>query len=435
MAQQRSAVANAPFNVPKPDPQRVEERVFEALDDQHYRMVLKPANIVFDADRVRRSSHEMWGELKVTVNGSFPKAQTIIDGVVSVGDMNFSSVSARSTRAKLLADRSRAPQLDWFGFLEEFTVKLIEAERYGSPDINLQAVPRPAIDREFTIDGVMLPLRHPTILFGDGGTAKSYLAMYWAGKLVQAGHRVLYADWEFTPEEHRERLEYLFGVDFPAIRYLSCYRSFREERDRLRRTIERQAITYMICDSVGLACGGDPSTAEAATTYFQALRTLGDIGSLHIAHVTKSTMKGEDQKPFGSAFWHNMARRTWNVKSEAIGDSASALALYPRKNNLKNRVKPTGYMLTFGDLITTITQADIKEHAALEEGLPLAERLADAVSYGSKTRKELAEMLDVDYPTLQRTIYREIKRGNLIEIEAAMKGKARIAKAVKPSPF
>jgi len=405
----------------------VTERVFTDLGDQRYAMRFLPAGILFEVERLRRSSSELWGELCVKIPPTgFLLARTY-DDILSIGDLNFSSVNARKTRADILEKRSRAEHLDWFGFVEEFSTKLIASERYGASDINLQTIVKPPPDRMYHIDGVDIPLKHPMILFGDGGTAKSYLAMYWAGTLVKSGHNVLYADWEFTPEEHRERLECLFGVDFPAVRYLSCHRSFKDERERLHRIILQRSITYLICDSVGLACGGDPSTAEAATAYFQALRTLGEIGSLHIAHVTKSGIKGEDGKPFGSAFWHNMARITLNIKAEPIGDSSVALALYPRKNNLRQRSKPTGYTVHFGDLMTTINPSNIKDFAALEEGLPLPERIMDAVRYNSKTRKELADILDADYPTLQRAVHRGIKRGELIEIESSMKGKQRIA--------
>jgi hypothetical protein len=63
---------------------------------------------------------------------------------------------------------------------------------------------------------------------------------------------------------------------------------------------------------------GPPEAADSAADYFRALRTL-NMGSLHIAHVTKA--EGGDQKPFGSTFYHNGARSTWFVqRSEDSGD-------------------------------------------------------------------------------------------------------------------
>ncbi len=75
--------------------------------------------------------------------------------------------------------------------------------------------------------------------------------------------------------------------------------------------------------------------------------TLGTIGSLHVAHISKAD--GSDQKPFGSAFWHNGARATWYVK-RAEGDSDEArvtIALYNRKANLGPLRPAIGYEITF----------------------------------------------------------------------------------------
>ncbi len=415
----------------KGDDPPIGERVFRERGEGRFSLEVVSAGISFEVERLRRHSHELWGELAVKVNGKFPNAKTT-DGLLVLGDFNFSSVQARSTRGKLLAERSGTARIDWYGFLEEFSVKVISADRFGSNDINLQMVPKPQPDRMFGIDGVELPLKHPMILFGDGGTAKSYLSMYWAGRMMQQGHKVLYADWEFTPDEHRERLEYLFGPDFPAVRYLSCYRKFGDECERIKRVIRLHGINYLICDSIGLACGGDPSTTEPATSYFQALRALGEIGSLHIAHVTKGTQGGEDQKPFGSAFWHNMARVTMNIKAEQLNDGKLALALFPRKRNLKGRGQSVAYTVEFGENKTVIASSDVKEHEALAEGLPLPDRLLDALKYGSKTRRELSDVLNVDYGLLQRTIHRELKKGRVISIAGIRKGTERITLSKVP---
>lgn len=418
-----------PFR-PKPT-LRVEERIFRDRGEHRYSLELLPARITFEVDRLRRSSHELWGEVSVTVEPSLMPSAKHVDGNLSIGDLNFSSQNARSSRAKYVQERAGV-DLDWVGFMDEFCTKVITADRAGVPDVSLRDVPRPQPDRMFVTDGVEIPLKHPMILFGDGGTAKSYLSLYWAGKMTQQGHTVLYCDWEFTPDEHRERLEYLFGPVFPEIRYLSCQRSFPHEAERIKRVIGVRKVTYLMCDSIGLACGGDPNSSEAATTYFQALRGLGEIGSLHIAHVTKGAAKdgkGDDSKPFGSAFWHNMARITLNIKGEELQNGDLAVALHPRKRNLKGRGQTVGYRISFGKTQTVIVPTDVREHALLSEGLPLAERIFDLCKIAPKTRKELREMLDADYPSIQKTIVREIKKGRLVVIESGRKHNERIALA------
>ena len=70
-----------------------------------------------------------------------------------------------------------------------------------------------------------------------------------------------YADWEFSGEDHRDRLERLFGTDMPAIWYARCDRALVYEADRLRRIVAENDISYVIYDSVAFACDGPPESA------------------------------------------------------------------------------------------------------------------------------------------------------------------------------
>lgn len=429
-------VSDIPFGTNSSVSISVKERIFRERGENRYSLELLPVRITLEVDRLRRSSQELWGEVAVTVDPTVLRQAKFIDhGILSIGDLNFSSPNARTTRAKYIRQRSGAEHLDWDGFMEEFCTKVIDHQRKGATDIGLREVMRPQADRMFHAGSVELPLKHPMVLFGDGGTAKSYLALWWAGQLTQAGIEVLYADWEFTAEEHRERLEYLFGPDFPNVRYLACHRSFPHEAERISRVIRARKIAYLMVDSIGFACGGDPNSSEAATMYFQALRGLGEIGSLHIAHVTKGLKDGGDLKPFGSAFWHNMARVTLNIKGEELNNGDLAVALYPRKRNLKGKGSPSAYTIHFGPSQTVITPSDVRSHAELSESLPIAERLMDALKMGSKTRKELAELLDVEYGILQRTVHRELKKHTIAEIEGVKRGSTRIALSTGADEF
>lgn len=397
------------------------DRKFSA-SDHAYRFHIQPVDIVFELDRVRRSSHELWGELIVKVNGNFPDAHKLQDGVISAGDLNLSSVQARVTRAKLLTQLCGDKDFEFIPLIEDFSIRVIAAERAGEPDIDLRDAKRLGSGHMMTFEGVRLPTKHPTIIFGDGGSAKSYFALYWAGQMVERGMQVLYCDWEWTADEHAERLERLFGPDFPRVRHLEAHRSLREERDRIARIIRLRKIDYLIFDSVGVACGGDPGGSEACMAYWQTLRQFG-LGSLHIAHVTKGTKDGkaDDQKPFGSAFWHNMARMTYNVRGEPSGDNVIVVGFYNRKSQWGGGTD-AAFRIEFAGQATRIKPTDIRAESDLAEGLPLGERIIMAVAERSLTRKELASQLGVEYALLQRIVHREIKRGNLVEVESATRG-------------
>src|SRR4030095_3093537 len=111
-----------------------------------------------------------------------------------------------------------------------------------------------------------------------------------------------------------------------------CVRSLPEYVHRRGRIWRDEEIGFTFYDSVAFACDGPPEAAEIAGRYFRAVREI-NCGSLHIAHVTKA--ENADQRPFGSAFWHNGARCTWNVQTaEPDSNGSLRLALFNRKSNL-----------------------------------------------------------------------------------------------------
>lgn len=400
------------------------QRTFLAVSDRAYRFECLPAGIVFEVERLRRESQNLVGELRVSVNGNFPDAESL-EGVLVWGDTNFSAIQTRQQRAKLLASRARADDVDWYGLLEDFSIRLIRAEREGSPEVDLRDVKKPGQDRWLNLDGVEIPLKHPTVIFGDGGSAKSYFALYWAGRMAELGMSVLYVDWEWTKDEHRDRIEQLFGPAFPSVKHIEAYRPLRDESDRIQRIIKAKRIQFVVFDSVGIACGSDPSTSDACLGYWQVVRQLG-VGSLHIAHVTKGfNGRADDQKPFGSTYWHNMARATYNIKGEPQGERAIAVGIYSRKNQWGHKCT-CSFRLSFGAERTTIEPIDIKSVAGLEEGLPISERIEDALEDNEKTRNELAQILGVEIATIQKVVYRDIRRGRLIELPGK-KGQQKLA--------
>lgn len=273
----------------------VSRRVFDEAGEGRYFFRIVDAGVVFELDRVRRERHELWGELGVTCD--LPGAKGIGPEMsLVIADFNLSSLQARQTRAKLLAERSRAGVIDWYGLMEDFCQRVIKAERSGNPAVQLRDLPRPEAGRVLNVDGWKLPSEHPTILFGDGGTLKSMLALYAAGTLANQGLRVMYVDWELEGSEHRDRLERLFGAEMPEIWYVRADRPLVSEVDRLRRSRVDHGIDYVVYDSIAFACDGPPESAEVASAYFRAVRKVG-AGSLHIAHISRS--ETADQKPFG----------------------------------------------------------------------------------------------------------------------------------------
>jgi len=361
--------------------------------------------VVLDVDRLRRERFELIGELSVRCE--LPGARSV-DGTLSIADFNLSSARARSERAKLLADRGNAPELDWHAIVEEFCQRVLQEDRVGQPAVDLRQLPKPSQDGDLNVEGLVFPRSHPTILFGDGGSAKSYLALFLAGRMAQQGRRVALFDWELAGEDHRERLELLFPGSMPQILYARCERPLVHDVDRLRRVVRDNGVEYCVFDSVAFACDGPPEAAEVAGRYFRAARQIGG-GGLHIAHINKS--ENADQKPFGSTFWHNGARSSWFVeKSEESTDGdILKIGLFNRKSNLGRLRPPAGFTIRFTEDRTTFQRCDPADSPDLAKRLSIKQRMLALLQKGSWTAGQIAEELDEELKSVQRAIQRDKK--------------------------
>jgi hypothetical protein len=375
---------------------------FERVAEGRYRLAAPEAGCTFDLDRLRRDGGALVGEL--VVRCTLPGALTF-DGILSAGDVNLSSVRARVERAKYLNGRARVEDLDFTGLLEELAQRVIAAEREGAPLRLLRDLPRPSPDAALVVDGLPLLAQHPEILFGDGGAAKSYLALYIAGRLDQAGKRVALYDWELSGEDHRDRLERIFGAVMPGVRYSRCSAPLIYEADRIRRDVQQERLDYLIFDSIVFACHDQPEAAATAAAYFQAVRSLG-VGSLHLAHTTKA--EGGDQKPFGSAFWANGARATWYLKrsDEGDGEDLATIAAFNRKSNLGARRPPIGWTIDFRADRAIFTRTDPAATPDLARGMTLRQRMTQLLKGGAMAPDDLARELEAKAETINRTARR-----------------------------
>lgn len=408
---------------PKPAPfqeeiELLEERVaikaescFTREAEDRYRLVVPDTSITIEVDRLRRESNELVGELSVKC--TLPGARTF-DGALSIADFNLSSARARTDRAKLLAGRACADGLDWVGFLEEFCQRVLAAERKGQPAVDLRTIEKPGPDDALHIEGLTLPRRHPAILFGDGGACKSYLGLYLAGCLAQQGLSVGLFDWELCASDHRDRLERLFGPIMPRIWYARCERPLFYEADRLQRIARGESLDYVLYDSIVFACDGPPESAEVAGRYFRACRQIG-VGSLHVAHVTKTD--GADQKPFGSTFFHNGARATWNIKiadESPTGDRIN-LGLFARKANLGRLPHPTGFNFEFSSDRTFVSGSNPADTPDLAEHMTVRERMMHLLRGGALSVDDVAKEIEATPASVYKTVQRHGRLFTLLE--------------------
>lgn len=373
------------------------------MGDGRYALTLTPTGVTFEVDRLRRSSHELWGELNVRINGTMGQAKTV-EGSLSLADMNLSSDNARRTRAKVLSERSRAEALDWAGFVEELCVRVIAAERQGSPATRLCNEAEPTDSTEtWDLCGWPLLQDHPTVLFGQGDACKSYLAMWAAGSLARQGVPVLYIDWEFSKKDHRRRFGKLFQPMPKEVFYMRCDRPIPDEIDRIIRTIHQEGCQYAVLDSMGFACEKGADTADQAGIYFRAVRQLG-IGNLNISHVTK-TPDANEPAVYGSIYFSLGARSIWYIERATQNPIGKInVGLFHKKSNTGERLTPKGFQFAFTSQTTTVKPVSVESVDELAAKLPMLDRIKKLLDKGAQTSKGIAGELGTTVSIVEQTI-------------------------------
>ena len=332
--------------------------------------------------------------------------------------------NGRATLAKQLVAADPRLQPVALTVIEMSCVYAIEANNAGEPAIRLKDAPKPEA-ADFLIDPILYD-RNPTIIFGDGGSGKSYVAMamgaglakgktYVDGLSVNRKCVVGYLDWEMSSWEHRGRFESITGPDMPEdLIYIQCVAPLPEDVDRLRKYAREYGINYWIVDSVAPACGGEPESAQVAAAYFNALRALGGA-SLSIAHISKMG-NNQDQKPFGSTFWHNLARLTWFAKATQLPEGIS-VALYNRKNNLGKLIAPLAIDLDFSDPVIGLRRGQPidKEEKQLAEVDVYKLAVEHVEKFGPVRAFEIAQSLDVPLTAVTLALRRGLDTGVLQE--------------------
>lgn len=314
---------------------------------------------------------------------------------------NLVSTTARTALVKYMTERY---SLDWAGILESASRLAVMETREGEPILDLRD--HTATESKWLLYPFVLE-DQPTFLFADGGTGKSLfgLAMLLSiqldlpimGRVPSAPVKGLYLDWEATPGEHVERYRHLLAandVDSSTVSllYRRCDSPLVEQVPQLRRFIVENGIGFAVIDSVVAACNGEAEHSDTARQFFNALRKL-KIPTLNISHTTKE--KDTSHKPFGSTFWNNLARNTWEMrKSQEDGEDTVHLAMWNRKINAGRKHKPIGYTVRFTDKSISIRAGDVMQVPDFAAEEPLWKQALSVLSGREMTAKDIAEELN-----------------------------------------
>jgi hypothetical protein len=388
-------------------------------------------------ENVREHSDGLHGEVSIqTVNGVGEK-----QGHIHWARLNLSSSSSRQSLSKLLATRVKGEPIDWLNLLESACTMTAHAARAPVPLVDIATV-TPSRGDAYCVSP-LLPLHETSILYGDGGSGKSLLALSlavavagnvalpWPIKAAVHGP-VIYLDYETSKEEQAYRLQALANgcllSALPSIEYRAAYRPIADEISSLKVDVQRTGAVLVIVDSIAPACGGEPESADVILRFMNALRSLGPgVSRLVLSHVSKADTEKRRAKPFGSAFVRNLARSCWEIR-RADDEAADTLTvgLFHDKANRGRLQKPFGLTYTWqGDVVLVGTQT-ITDHPDLAPSASLSYRIRELLKPGPKTMAEIAEELDAKPDSVTKTLRRMQDVCRLDQYESGGRGKQNV---------
>jgi hypothetical protein len=217
--------------------------------------------------------------------------------------------AAKATDFALLA-----PQDDSLG--------LIDLEAYRHP-------PAPPLLSVISPEGT-------TVLYGDGGDGKGWVAAKWASQLDA---RVAVLDFEHHPSEWAYRLHRL-GEDNAL--YLAPPTTLEKwASERAVRLLRAKGVGFLVIDSAAYTSSAeDPYSPAGVMAFKRARARLGDLPTILLAHTSKGS-----EGVYGSVFWRNEARIVWHLTKNSTGQRQ----LVCKKSNAYPSLEGQTFMIEFNE--------------------------------------------------------------------------------------
>ena len=369
--------------------------------------------IAIRVDRIIEERKSLWGE--ITIRGSFPP-QSGWQHIFHEG-LNLLAGRSRRSIAKLLQEQVQ--HIRWDEILEQVCLGVIQRHREGEPVIQVKDIPQPE-SIKWRVEPMLIE-GSPTLIYGFGGTGKSYLAAYFSclisegypiGQLIPEPGPVLYLDYENTEADNARRFDALHVglglLDRSSVHYRRCSQRLATDIQEIQKIVLERGIQMVIVDTAGPACGGDPESAQSSIQFFMALRSL-NVTSLVLAH--KSKMSGSTG-PCGSVYWMNYPRNVFHIKkSQAEEEEVLHIGLFHEKANDGRLMKPIGLRLEFlsDGAEVQMAREDVGDIPELEESLSLSDRIGVVIKhnkYAPMSAEEIAEEFQAKPDTVSKALRR-----------------------------
>ena len=321
--------------------------------------------------------------------------------------------------ARMVVGNSRAslPSPSPSLYKDEGRGRKLEAVRFSEME-----VPGP---RRYLLKDLLLAA-YVTLLYGDGGVAKSLLALAlavavsgdsrkWLGREVETCP-VLYVDFELDAEEQARRVHQLCrgqGMDTPpeSLLYMSALghpaiEAFTAALDACK----EHGVGLMVVDSLGPALQGDAEAARDIIGFFQRsvepFRVEG-VAVLIIDHQSRlqAGQSYQSKGAFGSVFKTNLARSVIQAQATERGEGTLTVRLRQKKHNFGPLAEPFGAKLSFTEEAVVLEAVELEASELAEEAtLNAADRVKLALEGGPAYPWEIAEHTGLALKTVKNAL-------------------------------
>lgn len=399
------------------------ERVVQYLSDRAIRVSLPTSlgPLVFTFDEIEKGSRSLEAEITVQIDGP-GRDPDELPYVQRLNLLSGSNVTdARRTLETIFGKMPKGDSDDggWAKVLADAVALCRKA--FAQIDRSRDASEAEAVEIEPS--WFLEPYLHAgqfAIVFGDGETAKTMTLLRLAvcaalgeeflPDLPVTQGPGLYGDWETNFDDWGRRVKRIVrGLGYPQMPpgllhyWPGVGVSLADQVDAILEKCLRDRLSFFVCDSLGMASGSEPERAESAIRTANAVSRLTNSGItvIGVAHINRNDAKQRSSdRPFGSVFWNNAARRTIYVARSTSPDQDVAYqAWYPKKVNNGRKPNPLGVTLTFqGDAGPILFARDevkrVAEFAASRDWKgKVKELLADA---GALPQHEIASALGAE---------------------------------------
>ena len=334
--------------------------------EDEYRFHWKQLGVEMVLERFVESKDDIRCELTVHYDHPTRGGKLYSGRLLLIGPNSLRDVGGALTKAD--------PEFDfWQPMLQQARDMAKDRFRTGEPSTDLridtnQSVSRYMV-RPFILD------RGITVFFGSEESAKSLFQMVLA-VVIASGEEIAgiaaeetgvvgYLDWEDDAGVHQERLKAICagaGIDIASvhIEHKRMVASLAESARELKQWVATINARYIIADSLGMACGGDPNDPALMIKTMIAARALNvPIGAIH--HLAKDAK--DKSRPYGTVYAAAEARMTWLVEKD--GESSPGklrVALTNKKSNRTQRHPRQSFEISFTTNPDTeeLLQVDVK---------------------------------------------------------------------------